>query len=162
MTDTSHSAVNGFVQHDHTHCVSDALSRADALCAERKVQFTPVRRRVLEILLETHKALGAYEVLERLAAEGLGSKPPVAYRALSFLVEQGFAHRIEGLNAFVACTHPEQDHAPAFMICRSCNKVTEASGKGDSSFGSIATETGFVIEQTVIEAQGLCPNCVEA
>ena len=66
------------------------MTSARAICAERGVQFTPVRQRSLEILLETHAAMGAYDVLERLSAEGLGSKPPVAYRALSFLVDQGF------------------------------------------------------------------------
>ena len=85
----------GFAQHDHGHCVASALLAAETACKARGVQFTAVRRRVLEILAEAHAALGAYDVLARLSAEGLGSQPPVAYRALSFLVEQGFAHRIE-------------------------------------------------------------------
>lgn len=162
MTDTPHPAPTGFAQHDHSTCVSAGIRSAESICADRKVQFTPVRRRVLEILLESHVALGAYDVLERLAAEGLGSKPPVAYRALSFLVDQGFAHRIERLNAFVACTFPDHDHAPAFMICRTCNRVAEATTSAEAGFGPLAQDTGFVIEQTVIEAQGLCPNCAEA
>jgi hypothetical protein len=64
------------------------------LAVARGVRLTPVRRRVLEILLEEHKAMGAYDVLTRLAAEGFGNQPPVAYRALEFLEDQGFAHRI--------------------------------------------------------------------
>ncbi|MEL6691127.1 MAG: transcriptional repressor, partial [Pseudomonadota bacterium] len=91
-----------FEPHDHGACISDALAAADAQCAERNVRLTPVRRRVLEILLEEHHALGAYDVLDRLRDEGLGSQPPVAYRALEFLVKEGLAHRIERLNAFVA------------------------------------------------------------
>ena len=58
---------------------------------------------VLEILLESHRAMGAYEVLERLAAEGFGKQPPVAYRALDFLVEHGLALRVRRLNAYAAC-----------------------------------------------------------
>ncbi|MBU0861441.1 MAG: transcriptional repressor, partial [Alphaproteobacteria bacterium] len=96
----------GFDRHDHSACVSDAISSAEQHCAAADLRLTPVRRRVLEILLESHAALGAYDVLARLDAEGLGSKPPVAYRALGFLVDNGFAHRIEGLNAFIACAHP--------------------------------------------------------
>ena len=80
----------GFTSHDHTSCVASALACAEAACKERKAQLTPVRRRVLEILLENHSAMGAYDVLARLDAEGFGSKPPIAYRALAFLVEQGF------------------------------------------------------------------------
>ncbi len=147
----------GFTSHDHGACVSTALAEADTACANRKVQLTPVRRRVLEILLESHQAMGAYDVLARLDAEGLGSKPPVAYRALTFLVEQGFVHRIERLNAFVACAHPGAAHDPAFMICRACGKVAEA--EASAALAQPAADSGFVVEQTVIEAEGLCPKC---
>lgn len=135
-----------------------AQQAAEETCATEGLQLTPIRRRVLEILLEAHAALGAYDVLERLAAEGLGSKPPVAYRALSFLVEHGFAHRIERLNAFVACSLPGEDHAPAFMICRLCRSVEEAIA-ADVGLSRSAKDSGFHIEQTVMEAEGLCPTC---
>jgi len=107
-----------FGRHDHGACVRDALASAEATCAARGAQLTPIRRRALEILLEGHAAMGAYDVLARLGAEGLGSQPPVAYRALNFLVEQGLAHRIEGLSAFVACARPGVPHAPSFLVCR--------------------------------------------
>jgi len=151
------SETKGFASHDHTSCVTIALQAADAACAERAVQLTPVRRRVLEILLESHAAMGAYDVLARLDAEGLGDKPPVAYRALSFLVDQGFVHRIERLNAFIACAHPGAPHDPAFMICRGCGKVAEALA--NQALGAEAAMSGFQIEQTVLEVEGLCPGC---
>lgn len=149
-----------FTQHDHAHCRADALARAEALAAERGLRLTPVRRRVLEILLESHQALGAYEVLTRLAADGFGNQPPVAYRALEFLQEQGFAHRIRRLNAFAACMHPGEPHAPAFLICRSCNTLAEAPAPPVvQALARAAAETGFVIERSNIEALGLCPAC---
>ena len=151
----------GFTAHNHAHCVDSAMKAAEAVCAEKGVQFTPVRRRTLEILLETHAALGAYDILARLDEENLGSKPPVVYRALNFLVEQGFAHRIERLNAFVACVHPGAQHDPAFMICRTCGTVAEATVTS-AAFGSSAAQSGFQIEQTVLEAEGLCPSCQDA
>lgn len=147
----------GFRSHDHAICIASALDVAQAECATRRIQLTPVRRRVLEILLESHVALGAYDVLDRLAAEGLGSKPPVAYRALNFLVENGFAHRIERLNAFVACGHPGEAHAPAFLICRACGQVAEAEAPSP-----IEGAAGFAVETTVVEAEGLCPACQAA
>ena len=149
--------MSGFEKHDHRACVRGGLAAAEALCAEQRLSLTPVRRRVLEILLEAHEAMGAYDVLERLAAEGMGDKPPVAYRALSFLTEHGFAHRIERLNAFVACAHPGAAHDPAFMICRGCGTVAE--GQADGVLGSSAKAAGFVIEQRVVEVEGLCPGC---
>lgn len=149
-----------FAQHDHGHCSTDALARAEALAVARGVRLTPVRRRVLEILLEEHKAMGAYDVLTRLAAEGFGNQPPVAYRALEFLEDQGFAHRIRRLNAFTACMHPGEDHAPAFLICRACDTVAEApAAPVMAALTKAATQSGFVIERANIEAVGLCPAC---
>ena len=140
--------------------MTGALDAAEAACRAAKLQFTPVRRRVLEILLERHQAMGAYDILGKLAEEGLGSQPPVAYRALDFLVSNGFAHKIEHLNAFTACTHPGQDHTPMFLICRACNSVAEAAAHiSRDTLGKTARAEGFAIEKAVIEAEGLCPNC---
>ena len=153
----------GFEKHNHAACIKQALKEAEALCARKKLQFTQVRRRVLEILLGEHKALAAYDILAKLNAEGLGSQPPVAYRALDFLVSNGFAHKVEKLNAYIACSHPGESHAPAFMICRVCDAVVEArSAPGRGVLGSAARETGFQIEQTVLEAEGVCPLCQPA
>ncbi len=137
------------------------MEAAEARCAAQSIRFTPVRRKVLEILLQEHRALGAYALLDRLREAGFGSQPPVAYRALDFLVSHGFAHKIERLNAFIACAHPGADHSPAFMICRQCDTVAEAqSGPARGALGAAARATGFVIERTVVEAEGLCPACV--
>lgn len=150
----------GFSPHDHGHCIASAVSAFETRCAAQGVQFTSVRRRVLEILLTEHRALGAYEILDVLRAEGLGAQPPVAYRALDFLVKYGAAHKVEKLNAFIACSHPEEDHAPAFMICRACDAVAETSAApADLGLGGAAARAGFSIESAVLEAEGLCPNC---
>ena len=150
----------GFAKHDHTNCVEAGLAAAEARCAEQGLRFTPVRRKVLEFLLADHKALGAYAILDRLKEAGFGSQPPVAYRALDFLVENGFAHKIERLNAFVACSHPSTHHSPAFMICRVCDAVAEAqSTPSKGTLGAAAAATGFQIERTVVEAEGVCPDC---
>ncbi|QDC10532.1 transcriptional repressor [Oceanicola sp. D3] len=150
----------GFAPHDHRACITGAIAAAEQACAARGARLTPVRRRVLEILLESHKALGAYDVLDRLAAEGLGDKPPVAYRALNFLTEQGFAHRIERLNAYIACTHPEagEGHEAAFLICRDCGLVAEAPAT-EAPLAADAKGAGFTVEDAVVEARGLCPAC---
>ena len=151
----------GFATHDHAACVSDAMAVADEHCKKSGLRFTPVRRRVLEILLEKHRALGAYAILEQLSEDGFGAQPPVAYRALDFLVLHGLAHKIERLNAFTACAHPGHDHAPAFMICRLCDAVAEtASALSQGRLDEVAKATGFRIERTLVEAEGVCPSCV--
>lgn len=152
-----------FARHDHSHCAAEVLTQAETRLAESGARLTPVRRRVLEILLEEHRALGAYDVLNRLAAEGFGNQPPVAYRALDFLEEHGLAHRIRRLNAFCACMHPGEAHAPLFLICRGCDSVAEAAGATvRAALEQTAAETGFTVERSTVEAVGLCPACREA
>lgn len=150
----------GFTSHDHNRCISGGLQTVEDFCKTNRLQLTPVRRRVLEILLQQHRALGAYEILDFLRDEGLGSQPPVAYRALDFLVKHGFVHKIERLNAFIACMHPGETHTPVFMICRSCDSVAEAQREPmHGQLGDVARAAGFVIERAVVEAEGLCPKC---
>jgi Fur family zinc uptake transcriptional regulator len=163
MTRQAPDLVSAFARHDHARCAGGVLERADALAAERNLRLTPVRRRVLEILLESHRAMGAYEVLDRLSAEGFGNQPPVAYRALDFLVEQGLAHRVARLNAFAACMHPGESHAPVFLICRACGRVAEAeAASAAAAVAAAATAQGFAVERLTVEALGLCPACAEA
>lgn len=153
-----------FERHDHHACADAALTRAGELAEARGLRLTPVRRRVLEILLEDHRALGAYEVLERLAAEGLGRQPPVAYRALEFLVDNGLAHRIQRLNAFTACVGQHADGAaPAFLICRNCQTVAELEAPDlRVELTGLAAGAGFTVERATIEALGLCSICAGA
>ena len=159
-TDATSDGPHGFAQHNHDLCVSETIAAAETRCAAEGLRFTPVWRKVLEILLQEHRALGAYAILDRLSADGFGSQPPVAYRALDFLVLNGLAHKIERLNAFIACVHPSTAHAPAFMICRMCDAVAEThSSPARGALGDAARATGFKIERTVVEAEGVCPAC---
>ena len=149
-----------FRAHDHAECARDGMARAESLARQRGLRMTPVRRRTLEIRLEDHRALGAYEVLERLAEDGFGRQPPVAYRALEFLVQNGLAHRIQRLNAFTACSHPGEAHQAAFLICRGCNSVSEAPATAPRrALEQTAQSLGFTVERASIEALGLCPQC---
>lgn len=165
MTDSDRPArlAVAFEDHDHAHCAGDVLARAEALSTACGARLTPVRRRTLEILLQSHRALGAYEVLERLSEEGFGRQPPVAYRALDFLVEHGLAHRIRRLNAFAACMHPGERHSPVFFICRACDAVAEAPADAvRQAMAQVAGGIGFAVERMNVEAVGLCPGCAEA
>ena len=149
-----------FQAHDHSLCAGDLLAEAEALSESQGVRLTPVRRRALEILLSGHRAMGAYEVLEKLAENGFGNQPPVAYRALEFLVDHGFAHRIRRLNAFAACMCPGTAHRPVFFICHACNAVAEAPAAAVAeAVDRAAASIGFSVERSNVEAVGLCPSC---
>jgi len=162
MNEMTNKSIIGFSHHDHQRCVETALEQAESYCLANRLRFTTVRRRTLGILLESHSAMGAYDVLDRLNLEGLGSKPPIAYRALSFLLESGFIHRIERLNAYVACSHPGSRHRPAFLICSECGSVAEASlSPATGALNQTAKQSGFTIQHTTMEAEGRCPDCLE-
>jgi Fur family zinc uptake transcriptional regulator len=154
---------SAFHPHDHRRCRGRALAAVDAACRARRLRLTRTRAFVLETLLESHRALTAYEVLDRLAAAGLGSAPPVAYRALDFLVANGFAHRLEGLGAYVACTEGADPHAAAFLVCRNCRTVAEtAPSQPARALDAAAAAAGFAIDRVTVEAEGLCRACREA
>jgi Fur family zinc uptake transcriptional regulator len=157
---TGEDGAIAFATHDHAACAAGTLARAEAAAAARGLRLTPVRRRTLEILLEAHRALGAYEVLDRLAAEGFGRQPPVVYRALDFLVDAGLAHRVQRLNAFAACMHPGEAHQPAFLICRGCKAVAEVPAmRVRAALEAATVPLGFTAERVTIEALGLCAAC---
>ena len=149
-------------EHDHRACIEEALSQAEALCRIRGVRLTPLRRRVLAIIWESHAPLGAYDVLERMNAGGERNAPPTAYRALDFLLKHGLIHRIESLNAFVGCAMPGDAHKAQFFICRDCGTVAEThSEKIGEAIESSATQAGFQVDTPVVEISGQCPECFD-
>jgi len=146
--------------HDHEQCVREALTSAERVCAERGVRLTPIRRRVLELVWESHEAIKAYDLLDKLGdAEG-SAKPPTVYRALDFLLTQGLVHRIESENAYVGCRHPEHTHEFQLLICDDCRHVEEISVDGLSdSLKHQAGKQGFRVHSQTVEVHGQCPNC---
>lgn len=157
-----------FGGHDHNHraCVREALANAEALCAARGLRLTPLRRRVLELVWESHRPQGAYDLLERLdSGEGPGAKaPPTIYRTLEWLQEQGFVHRIESLNAFIGCPAPESaeedPHNSQFFICQDCGAAAELHDDGvEAAIQAQARRLGFAVAGQTVEIRGRCPSC---
>jgi Fur family zinc uptake transcriptional regulator len=150
--------------HDHQRCTAEALDHAQALCAERSQRLTPIRRRVLELLLGSHKPLGAYEIMDRAAENGVRPAPITIYRALDFLRDNGLVHRIESRNAFVACVNNhESGELVVFLICEHCGAVGEApSAAVASQLKAAAQSAGFTPKAPVIEISGVCAHCQAA
>lgn len=148
--------------HDHNRCSVDALTHAEALCHQRAQKLTPTRRQVLEALLENHKPLGAYEIIDRTAARhGTRHAPITVYRALDFLIENGLAHRIESRNAYIACGHRHSaGDLVVFLICERCGEVGEAPSQAVADSLKAATRAAnFAPKAPVIEITGICGNC---
>ncbi len=145
---------------DHGASIESALEQAEALCRERGARLTPLRRRVLEIIQESHAPLGAYDVLQRMNADGERNAPPTVYRALDFLLKHGLIHRIESQKAFVGCAMAADAHDALFLICRDCGSVAEThSQEIGEAIEASATRAGFLVEMPVMEISGRCQEC---
>jgi len=140
--------------------VQSALRTAEQLCQRRGLRFTPTRRRVLELVWDSHKPIGAYDILGALGRESASAAPPTVYRALDFLIEAGLVHRLDSLNAFVGCPDPANRHAGQFLICTCCRTVSELSDPEiEQLIAGRAAAGGFVAMRQVLEIEGLCNQC---
>lgn len=146
--------------HDHTGCLSQAIEAAERLCLRRGVRLTPIRRKVLELICESHRAVKAYDLLDRINPPERSARPGTVYNALDFLMEQGLIHRVESLNAFVGCKCSEEPHEQLLLICVRCRDVAEEPGT--SVMEALAKETrraGFIVHRQSLEVHGLCARC---
>lgn len=146
--------------HNHEACVSQALTDARAICRQQNARLTPIRERVLELIWQSHKPLGAYDILAMLGTEGHNAAPPTVYRALDFLLQYGLVHRIASLNAFTGCTHAGEHHRGTFLICRECGNVLELDAPDVTrAVEAAAADVAFRPEEITMEVAGRCPRC---
>jgi len=147
-------------EHDHKKCVSHALDTAEQLCLDRGVQLTAIRHQVLELIWGSHKAVKAYELLDRIKPLQSAAKPATIYRALDFLIEQGLIHRVESLNAFIGCSCSERQHEQLLLICNKCLDVEERSAANVMlALSEEIQQASFTVHSKALEIHGLCDKC---
>ena len=158
-------------KHDHDctspeHHVHDArgyLRAVETACTERGVRLTPLRAQVLGLIAAAGKPVKAYDLLDSMKAENGSSAPPTVYRALEFLLEQGFIHRLASVNAFVGCHHPHERHSVPFLICDGCQSATELEDERITRLlDAHAMALGFQPRAQTLEVHGLCATCSAA
>jgi Fur family zinc uptake transcriptional regulator len=132
-----------------------ALTDAETLCTDKGERLTPVRKRVLQLVLEADRPVKAYDLLEALKPGSGAAKPPTVYRALDFLMGLGLVHKIEALNAYVGCTHAHDEGSAELFICSDCGAVEERHGVPVDT----RAPEGFAINRSVVEHFGHCANC---
>jgi Fur family transcriptional regulator, zinc uptake regulator len=142
----------------------DWVKQVEEICEQRGLQLTPIRRRVLELLARAKAPLGAYAVIDQLSrTQAKAVAPPTAYRALEFLVENGFVFKIASTNAYAPCDHLGHDHHGLLLICSRCGRADEIeSPKVDALLAETAARVGFRPQRQMIEIEGLCGPCGEA
>jgi|LNFM01.1.fsa_nt_gb Fur family zinc uptake transcriptional regulator len=149
--------------HDHGPCLKGTLERAADVFEAKGLKLTPLRRRVLEEVAASHHALGAYEILERLARKERTRMAPISvYRALDALLEMGVVHRLESRNAYFACHAPHGKHAARQIVlaCERCATVAEvAAPAAFDAIDGAARGAGFGTARVMVEVTGLCASC---
>ena len=148
--------------HHHSKCIKEALKRAETVCAERDIRLTPIRKRVLELVWQSHQPVKAYDLLAQLSTDGHVEKPPTVYRALQFLQENNLIHRIESSNGYIGCEYEHKEMDSKFFVCDQCHEVEELhETKLDKTLNEMSKKQGFIPNQTNIEIHGTCANCAK-
>ncbi len=149
--------------HNHSECTADLLSRAERTCERRGSRLTGQRRDILNCVAQSHSAVGAYDIIERMAGRGPRPAPITVYRALEFLQAHGLVHKIESRNAFVACSHQHEGLPAALLICGACGLVAELDApEAFASLKATAHAQGFSEHSIMVEMTGLCATCAGA
>ncbi|UXI69928.1 transcriptional repressor [Tahibacter amnicola] len=154
------SAPHKHGQHQHRHDARSLVRAVAEVCENRNLRLTPLRLRVLELIAANDKPIKAYDLLDRLKDERAGAAPPTVYRALDFLLENCFIHKLESINAYVSCHHPDEAHQVPFLICDICAGAVEICDSGVAKLlGDQAREHGFRPRAQTLEVHGVCASC---
>ncbi len=148
--------------------VQTIIDHAEKTCREHGSRLTDKRKRVLSGLLESEKALSAYELVES-CKENYGESIPAmsVYRILEFLEQEKLVHKLNLANKYVACSHITCDHAhevPQFLICNVCQAVSEITIKKATlkELQKNVTEAGFHLASPQIEMNCICDSCLDS
>lgn len=167
-----------FPQHDHDHsdCTANLMKYADRYCQEAGLRLTKLRRIVLEQVAASHKAIGAYQILDNLKTEGHKLAPISVYRSLDFLQEAGLIHRLESTNSYFACQRNFDEGLGetetqllnrcskvdplVFLICEDCGTIGEVEENSlVNLINSVASANHFDVERSQLEIKGICTSC---
>lgn len=145
---------------NHNLCISTALIKVEALCIDKKIKFTDLRKRIFKLIWESHVPLKAYDLLEKLKIDEKSAKPITVYRILDIFLENKIIHKIQSQNTYLGCSHPGEDHNCYFLICKKCNKVEEGCQNDllENIYSNLA-KNEFNTEHITLEILGVCKNC---
>jgi Fur family transcriptional regulator, zinc uptake regulator len=137
------------------------IEKIENLCKKRGIKLTTQRRTVLGIMLTANKAMSAYDLLDLLKVSEPQAKPPTIYRALEFLLEQGFIHKVESSNSYIICSHfQDPEHISILFICDKCQQIIEKHSENiEEQLKQLAHQNQFLIKHSVLEIHGLCQLC---
>jgi Fur family zinc uptake transcriptional regulator len=139
------------------------LTFAEQQAKRHGQRWTNTRIQVYEALLDFGQPISAYQLMDEVArCNDRSVKPASVYRSLEALIAMGLVAKIESLNTFVACEHPDHDHQHVFLVCDNCGQVGELADQGISGqLAKGAALKGFKASRQVLELHGDCQTCRE-
>lgn len=147
----------------HVHGAEAYVQAVEQACESRGLRLTPLRAQVLGLVAAAGKPIKAYDLLDLMKSASGSTAPPTVYRALDFLLEQGFIHRLASVNAFVGCHHPKVQHSVPFLICDNCQNAIELEDERIADLlNQQASALGFTARAQTLEVHGLCSDCQAA
>ena len=147
----------------NTKEVQDSIAKVFEICELNSLVFTEIRQKIFEIIIKYKKPIKAYEILDVFTeVTGKRAHPPTIYRAIDFLIENGFIHKLNSINSYVGCFHPKVHKECYFLICKICNIYQECCDKNltDNIFKT-ANKRDFIVSNTTLEIEGHCHGCVQ-
>ena len=147
----------------HVHDAQGFVHEVERQCEKRGLRLTPIRAHALQLIADAGRPMKAYDLLDQMKATHDSAAPPTIYRALDFLLEHGFIHKLASINAFVGCHHPGAEaHAVPFLICDKCQSATELEDEDIvASLDRRARALGFVPQAQTLEVHGVCAACAD-
>ncbi len=147
----------------HVHDAKGYVSEVERACDERGLRLTPIRAQALQLIADAQRPIKAYELLELMKASHAAAAPPTVYRALDFLLANGFVHKLESVNAFVGCHHPRtEQHSVPFLICDHCHRAVELEDERIVALlEGQARAHGFRAQAQTLEVHGVCALCAQ-
>lgn len=141
------------------------LTRAREICTQGEVRLTEKRENVFSALVQSGQAMSAYELAEKYRDLFGQSIPAMSvYRILDFLAEMSLVHKLSSANKYIACSHIsccDKHQIPQFLICETCNSVTEIAVKSSviEELTESVAKTGFTLGNEQLELTGFCQKC---
>ena len=138
----------------------ECMKHAEDVCQSKGDRLTDLRRNIFELLVKAEKPLKAYDIVEKMRDLGKRMHPTTIYRILDFLTSNGLVHRVDALNAYIACTKNHGDHPSLLFICSNCSKTAEIDDP--VLCGSIhenLVKLGMSYNNSCIEVKGQCEHC---
>ena len=145
--------------------LNSVLKHAERQCKENSSKLTPKRRKILEELLKSQKALSAYEIADLFQKKSKESIPAMSvYRILDFLEDENLVHKLNLANKYIACSHITCNHShsiPQFLVCRECNKVSEINIDVDTMkiIEKKVRDENFNFSKPQLEMHCICKVC---